>query len=209
MDTISSKSDTISMIIWFMLITVSLCLMVIAAGAGAPRVHLGMAGFVSIGIALVAILENGKLRAAGASKTAVAASTARSMGFVYVWGALGIAITYMLVLRWHEWWHFLSAFAVAGALCLFFSNLLTRDDQAGRVDATMLNIGRYLTWVQLVGMAVAVVGMIADGKLVRYVNPRHQDWAAQNIFFFGAVALALISAYALWAARNDQPDGTA
>ena len=192
-----------SLVIWFTLITVSLCAMIIAAGAGMPVVHMLMTGLVSIGIALVAIFENQKLRNEGASKNLVAASTARSMGFVYVWGALTIAVTYMFILRWHEWWHFMSGFAVAGALCLFYSNSLLRDDNAGRQDDTILNVGRTLTWVQLVGMIVAIIGMLVDGKLTRYVNPRHMDWAAQNIFFFGALALAVISAYVLWSSRND------
>lgn len=193
-----------SMVIWFLLITVSLSAMIIAAGAGAPVVHIGVSAFISVGIALMAIYENHTLRSGGASKVVIAASTARSMGFVYVWGALAIAVTYLFILHWHEWWHFLSAFAVASTLCLFYSNMLTRDAEAGRTDAAMLNIGRILTWVQLVGMIIAMVGMLVDGKLSRYHNPKHLDWAAQNTFFFGALALALISAYALWAARNDE-----
>ncbi len=198
-----------SMIIWIALITISLSAMIIAAGAGAPVLHMTMAGVISIGIALVAIFENSKLRSEGASKPTIAASTARSMGFIYVWGALAIAVTYFFILHWHEWWHFLSAFAVAATLCLFYSNMLTRDAQAGRVDGQMLNVGRILTWVQLVGMSIAMVGMLIDGKLSRYHNPKHMDWAAQNIFFFGALALAIVSAYALWAGRNDGKDGSA
>lgn len=193
-----------SLVIWFTLITASLCAMIIAAGAGMPMLHMLMTGLVSVGIALVAVFENGKLRSEGASKNLIAASTSRNMGFVYVWGALTIAITYIFILRWHEWWHFMSAFAVAGALCLFYSNTLLRDDTAGREDATILNAGRVLTWVQLVGMVIAMIGMIVDGKLTRHLNPKHLDWAAQNIFFFGALALAIISAYALWAGRHDK-----
>ena len=48
-----------------------------------------------------------------------------------------------------------------------------------------------------------VVGMLIDGKLMRYLNPKLMDWAAQNTFFAGAVGLAILSAYALWASRND------
>lgn len=193
-----------SLVIWFTLITASLCAMIIAAGAGMPLLHMLMTGLVSVGIALVALFENTKLRNEGASKNAIAASTSRNMGFIYVWGALTIAITYIFILRWHEWWHFMTAFAVAGALCLFYSNTLLRDDSTGREDATLLNAGRVLTWVQLVGMVIAMIGMIIDGKLTRYANPKHLDWAAQNIFFFGALGLAIISAYALWAGRNDK-----
>lgn len=192
-----------SMIIWFALLTLSLCAMIIAAGAGLPVVHMLMAALISVGIALVGIMENQKLRSEGASKNLIAAATARNMGFIFVWGALVIAVTYVFILRWHEWWHFMAAFAIAGALCLFYSNALIRDDNAGKTDATMLNFGRTLTWVQLVGMIIAMVGMLVDGKMQRYIDPKYQDWAAQNVFFFGAAGLAILSAYALWAGRND------
>ena len=194
---------TASLVIWFLLITFSLSAMILSIGAGLPLVHLLMTGLVSVGIALVAIFENVKLRREGANRTTVAASTARNMGFVYVWGAVAIAITYLFLLQWKEWWQFFLAFAVAGTLCLFYANTITRDQEAGRVDETVLGIGHKLTWVQLVGMVIAMVGMLIDGKMTRYLTPRYTDWAGQNIFFFGAMALALLSAYALWAARDD------
>lgn len=209
MTTEKTETDTASLIIWGVLITLSLSAMVIAAGARAAVLHMVMAGLVSVGIALVAIFENVKQRSNCASKTEIAAATARNMGLVYIWGALGIALTYGLVLHWHEWWHFLAAFATAGTLCIAYSNMLARDAAAGRTDAAMLSVGNYLTWAQLVGMVIAIVGMLVDNKLTRYYNPNHQDWAAQNIFFFGAVALALISGFALWAARKDAPVGAA
>jgi hypothetical protein len=64
-------------------------------------------------------------------------------------------------------------------------------------DATMLRRARYLALIQFVGMIVVMLGLLIDGKMVRFLNPRHTDWAANNIFFFGALALAAISGYAL------------
>jgi len=193
-----------SMVIWFSLITISLSGMLVCAGAGMPQLHMILTAIVSVGIALVAIFENLSLRRSGASKSAIASTTARNMGFVYVWAAIAIALTYLFLLQWREWWHFLIAFAVVGALCLFYSNALMRDAEAGRHDPVMLKIGRSLTWAQLVGMLIAMVGMLVDGKLERYANPRHLDWAAQNVFFFGAMALAVISGVALYVGRNDE-----
>ena len=72
----------------------------------------------------------------------------------------------------------------------------SKDAAAGRQDETLLNIARYLTIGQLVGMVVAMIGMIVDDKMPR--DPTEPDWAANAIFFFGAAALAAISAYALW-----------
>jgi hypothetical protein len=46
-------------------------------------------------------------------------------------------------------------------------------------------------------MIAVVVGLLIDGKMTRFLVPRYGDWAANNIFFFGALAIGAISAYAL------------
>jgi hypothetical protein len=165
-------------------------------------IHMAVAAAVSIGLALVAIRENLSLRRVGAAKSAIASSTARHMGIVWTWGALVLAATYATgVLVWREWWQFLLAFAVAAGLCLLFSAALDKDARAGREDKTMLKLGRLLAIVQLVGMVIAVLGLLIDGKMTRFLNPRYTDWAANNVFFFGALAVAAISANALRASR--------
>lgn len=193
-----------SMVLWGFAFTISLVVMLLTAGARMPMVHLAMAALITLGIAFVAILENKSMRESGAAKPLVAAATARNMGFIYIWGAVVIAITYLSLLSWHEWWHWFIGFALIGTLCIFYSNTLTRDAEAGRQDNTMLSIGNKLTWVQLIGMLIAIVGMLVDGKLTRFVNPKLMDWAAQNTFFAGAIGLAIVSAYALWAGKNDK-----
>ncbi len=193
-----------SMVLWGFAFTISLVVMLLTAGARMPMVHLAMAALITLGIAFVAILENKSMRDSGTSKPLVAAATARNMGFIYIWGAVVIAITYLSLLSWHEWWHWFIGFALVGTMCIFYSNTLTRDAEAGRQDNTMLSIGNKLTWVQLIGMLIAIVGMLVDGKLTRFVNPKLMDWAAQNTFFAGAVGLAIVSAYALWAGKNDK-----
>ncbi|MGD9670936.1 MAG: hypothetical protein AB7U75_18145 [Hyphomicrobiaceae bacterium] len=175
-----------------------------ATGARMPLVHLSLGALICLGIAFVGITENQKLRRDGASKIEIAATTARNMGFIYIWAATTIAITYLALLSWHEWSHWFMGLALVGTACIFYSNTLSRDAAEGRVDDTMLSIGNKLTWLQLVGMLVAIVGMLIDGKLTRYQNPKLMDWAAQNTFFAGAIGLAILSAYALWAARNDR-----
>lgn len=198
-----------SMFIWGLAFAISLSGMLLTAGARIPLVHLALGVLICLGIAFVGILENQRQRREGASKSEIAASTSRYMGFIYIWAAMTIGLTYMALLSWHEWWHWFLGMALVGAACVFYSNTLTRDAEAGRVDDTMLSIGNKLTWIQLVGMLVAIVGMLIDGKLTRYQNPKMMDWAAQNTFFVGAIGLAVISAYALWASRNDRLDAIA
>ena len=57
--------------------------------------------------------------------------------------------------------------------------------------------GRLDERVAAIFFLVVMVGLLIDGKMTRFLVPRHGDWAANNIFFFGALALAVISAYAL------------
>lgn len=193
-----------SMAVWGIAFAVCLGMMLVTAGAGQPLVHLGLGLIISLAIAFAAIIENQKLRSGAAPKPAVASATSRSMGFIYLWAAAVIALTYLTLLEWHEWLHWFMALALVGTLCVFYSNMLTRDANAGKEDPTMLSIGHKLTWVQLVGMLIAIIGMLVDGKLTRYLKPQVQDWAAQNVFFSGAVGLVILSAYVLWAARDDR-----
>ncbi len=192
-----------SMMIWGLAFAISLAAMLLTAGGRMPIAHLVIGALICMGIAFAGILENQKMRREGAAKAEIAAATARNMGFIYIWAATIIALTYMTLLSWHEWWHWFLGFTLVGAACIFYSNAITRDIAESREDQTLLSIGNKLTWVQLVGMIIAIAGMLIDGKLTRYVNPKWGDWAAQNTFFAGAVGLAILSAYALWASRGD------
>lgn len=192
-----------SLIVWMLTLTLSLCAIVISAAAGRPEVHMAMTGLVSLVCAVLAIRENKGLRAAGASSSSIAASTARYMGLIWVWGAIGLLMTYFFILtEWKEWWQFFLAFAVVAILCLFFAATLGRDAESGTDDQTMLRLGRALTWGQLIGMLITVAGLLIDPDK-SFLNVSHPDWAANNIFFFGALALAAISASAILAeSRN-------
>jgi hypothetical protein len=104
-------------------------------------------------------------------------------------------LTYLFVLSWHEWWQYVLGAGAIAALCFGFAAMMQRDAAAGREDATMLKLARYLTLGQLGGMIIAMLGLIIDNKMPR--DPQEPDWAANTIFFFGAAALAAISANAL------------
>lgn len=196
-----------SLVIWMISLTVGLCVTILAAGALEPQVHIAMSAMICLAFAGLGIRENRAQYAAGLPKSAIAATTAHYMGLVWAWGALAILVTYMFILTWHEWWQFFAGFAFAAVLCLFFASALNRDAEAGREDPSMVRISRALVMVQLVGMVVAVIGLIIDKKVTHFLFPsRYPDWAANNIALSGAVALALISANALLTSRADQPE---
>jgi hypothetical protein len=197
------------MVLWLLVFSISIAVMAVSAGAqglnGAMAyVHMAVAAFVSLIMALLAIREILSLARTGAGPAAVATVAARNMGFVWSWGALGLLSTYGTgILRWTEWWQFLIAFVVAAGLCLFFAAILKKDAETGSRDETFLKLGRILTIVQFVGMVAVMLGLAIDGKMPPNLNARvgWEDWAANHIFFFGAMALAAISAIALRAQR--------
>jgi hypothetical protein len=157
--------------------------------------HMALAALVCAGFVLLAMADSSRRVARGESEAALAGATAASMALVWVWAGLAMLFTYQLVLSWHEWWQYVLAGVGVGALCLVFSWMMDKDAAAGRQDEALLRIARYLTIGQLAGMIIAMVGMVIDGKMPR--NPSEPDWAANGIFFFGAAALAIISANAL------------
>jgi hypothetical protein len=160
--------------------------------------HMGLAALVAIGFAASFFKANTALRASGASQSAIAATTSRFVGYVWGWGAACLLTVYATgILVWREWLHFSVAALVLSAASLIFATMLQRDADAGKEDPALLKLGNLLAKVMLVGMIAAMVGFIIDGKMVRFLNPRFTDWAANNVFFFGAVSLAAITGYAL------------
>ena len=194
----------LSLIVWMSTLTISIAMLVLSAAKGAFALQFAMSAIVSIFVALAAIQESRSMRAAGESDAAIASSNARYMGLVWTWGAVTLFATYNFVLSWKEWVPFFMAFVAAAVLCLFFSATQRKDDAVGQTEPAMKLIGRYLTIGQVVAMVIVMVGLIVDGKMMRFAKarPGWEDWAANNIFFFGALALAAIGAHALIAARK-------
>lgn len=189
-----------SIAIWITTLTICLAAIILSGAAGLPTLHTVVAALIGLCIAGMAVGENWQQRKAGVSENTVAATTARHMGLVWVWGALSLFVTYFFILSWKEWLVFTLVFAVVGILCLFFAATLDRDERAGRKDETILNLAKYLSIGQLIGMCLTMVGLVLDGKFPITVKETvgWQDWAANNIFFFGAFSIAIITANALY-----------
>ena len=191
------------MVAWILSIAISVALLAYTAAARSESLamayyNMALAAAFSLVFVVLALRSNSALRASGATQSALAADTARSMSLIWFWGVIGLAVIYGSgILAWKEWWHFLLAFAAVGALCLYSHIRLRRQADSGVDDAALLRNGRIATIVQLVGMVVVVVGLLVDGKMVRFFVERYTDWAANNIFFFGSAAIGAICAYAL------------
>jgi hypothetical protein len=177
---------------------------VYSAQEGLPAGLLASAGIVNFILVASGIASRRALSAAGASRSAVESTTARTMGLIWLWGAAALVLVYVLVLSWREWPHFSAAFAGAGFLSLGFSALLAKDAAKSKEDETMLRLGRYLCIGQLVGMVATLIGLIVDPDKEILVAT-DVDWAGNGIFLFGALALALISAHALIDGKRNSP----
>lgn len=166
--------------------------------------HIAIAACVSIFIALAA---SRKLRQpeTTANPELLASVGVRYLGMIWTWGALALITTYAFVLQWREWWHFSLVFVALAGACLFLSATLRKDAESGADDDTMFKLARILIRIHFGAAIITAIGLIVDGKMVRFLVPRHQDWAAQNIFFFGAIALGIISWYTLVAMKAAQP----
>lgn len=160
--------------------------------------HMGIAAIVAIGFAATFFRANTELRASGASQSAIAALTSRFVAYVWTWGALCLLTVYATgLLVWREWLTFTVACIVLAGLSMVLATMLQKDADAGREDATMLKLADVLAKILLVGMVITIVGFLIDGKMVRFLTPRFTDWAANNVFFFGAISIAAITGYAL------------
>ncbi len=197
----------IEIIVWMVAIAISIFVLIVSAAGGLVGTHTTVASIVALCFAAFAVFENRRLHEAQASEYQIAASTARHMGLVWSWGALSLLMTYMPslnILIWKEWLTFTGMFAGLAVLCLFMATTIANDEAKGRQDRSLLNIAHYLSVTQLVGMVIAMIGLVADKKFPPVVKKSidWQDWAANNYFFFGAAALAVISANALISARK-------
>lgn len=195
--------------VWVISLTIGLAAILWSAAEVAPAWHTLASALVGAMIAIAAIIDNRGLYSRGASKHQVASSTASYMGLVWTWGAIGLLLTYVPVfdiLRWKEWLVFTLVFAGVAGLCLAFTAIIASDGKRNNTDPAMLTMAHYLSVGQLVGMMIAAIGLIIDGKFPVTVKEsiEWQDWAANNIFFFGALALAAISANALYMTRHER-----
>ncbi|MEZ5775058.1 MAG: hypothetical protein R3D33_10275 [Hyphomicrobiaceae bacterium] len=195
-----------AMIIWIVIVALGVALIVITSAIGAVGLNALVAAMISLVIAILAVRENQAAAGGGAGAYQLSATNARYMGLVWAWGAVSLVLVYNAILKWPEWWHFVIAFAAAAALCLVFANLLEAAAKGDVPGERVLKLSRILAVIQLVGALVAVAGLAIDGKLAflgmpSLINGRdwHGDpsWVGSHVFFFGALALAAISAVAL------------
>ena len=170
---------------------------------GLAYVHMAVAGATAVAMTLAARPQSREPAVGVADRAAAASVGLQHLGLVWTWAVLALLATYAFVLQWREWWHFVLAFALLAGVCLWLAAALRKEARSGARDDTLQKLARTVAMIHLGVGVITMLGLIIDGKMVRFLVARHHDWAAQNIFFFGAMALAAISWSALAAMRSD------
>jgi hypothetical protein len=187
------------MVIWVIGIVLSVAVLVVMAAMQQFYLHTAIAAVVGIGFALVSRSEVRAVGGADDGNEQGIAVALRHMGYVWAWGTLGLVATYASgVLTWREWWQFCIAFALLAGLSLFLASALRTDATSGVVDPLLIKVARGFALFVLIAMIITMAGLLIDGKMWRFFTvpgqkPGSQDWGANNFFFFGALAQALIS----------------
>lgn len=189
-----------TMVVWIFTLVIAMGVQAITAAMPSIWLHALISAMVSLVIAVLAVRENETPVTSDAEAFALTATNARYMGVVWSWAAVTIAMTYGLVLQWPQWWQFVVPFGAAAILCLCFANLMTKGAENTTAERA-LKISRFLAIVQMVGALAAIAGLILGGKLpfLAGVPSSHaaREWAAHDVFFFGAMALSAIGFAAL------------
>ncbi len=121
-----------------------------------------------------------------------AARNARLMGVCYVWGAVALMAIYSLTqLRWQHGWQYALGMALFGVTGFVFASKLKRED-LNQYDL-VFRVARFLTIIQGIGAVLGLVYLVAMGKM----SSVHDDWAANQVFLFGGIAIVLLSVFSL------------
>lgn len=191
------------MFFWMYAIAISVSFLVVAAAAGTMdpamgSVHMAIAASVAIIFALVSFRDTRKLIQSGAPRPAVCAMSARCMSLIWAWGALALAITYGTgILRWPNWQLFFVVAISAACLCTFVSFTLRADVKRGHHDTKLVKIGGCLACFQLFAMIAIIATLAVRGGSALHSVRAEESWAAYQIFLFGALGLAAVSAHAI------------
>jgi len=196
------------LIFWTLMIAISVGLLVVTAagragmGVELAYAHMAISAIMAAAFVLMAVRETGQInRNSPNAAAAVSAKISEYMGLVWAWGALALAITYGTgVVTWKEWPGFFVVFALLSAVSFFMSRRLEAAALQATTDSALLKTSRYLGIALLIGTIIVMVGLVIDGKMTNFLEVQRanwQDWAANNYFFFGAAALAALSAYGL------------
>ena len=117
------------------------------------------------------------------------------LAIAYFWGSVSVALSYYLTeLDWHHANQYAIYLAVPALIAAGYGLSIGATRRKHR-SITLIRAARGLTVVQLMVMAGAILYMVVNDKVLQTAP----DWAAMNVFLFGATAIGVMSVMALFA----------
>jgi hypothetical protein len=190
-----------NIISWLVLaLILSVVGMAFATQTNLKLAHILMAGAAAGGLMQVSLVVNlpywrGVVGSEGSDDARVDAArrNARLIAIVYVWGAVAlIAIYYLTRLSWYHAWQYAAGMALIAAGILAYVHVLGRQGSLLR-QPFALQLVEALTALQVIVAAGGLGFLLGTGKLMT----RKDDWAANDVFLMGGLAIIVLSVHAL------------
>lgn len=194
-------------IAWVVGVGVNVSLLALLAWTQSYYLHLIIAAAIPTAIAQSLYNPPPGLGPTAADPASKAADGLRHMAGLWSWGALALIVIYASsILTWREYGRFVIVFTMLASACLVLATQVVKAEDKPAENATLLNGIRIGAIVSCVGLAIVAVGLlIHDGRAFRLggkvingqlpVTQREgwQDWAGNQIFFYGALCVSALA----------------
>ena len=182
--------------------------MMLAAATGYPRLVPIGAGAYTLAIIAIAVGLDRASRTSPGSELRGTDLTAielysRLLARVYLWGALamqGLYTTQLTGLRWQHAWQYALAMALLALSARTFARQVSSPDAADRRQ--FVAFATPLSLVHALGGAAGLMFLVLSGKIASM----RADWAANQVFFWGAAAVTVVAAIGLRAQARAEND---
>lgn len=190
-----------NIVTWLVLaLALSVVGMAIAAHHDLRLAHILLAAAAAGGLMQVSLVLNlphwrkqADVRRRGDAVVAAAQRNARLIAIAYAWGAAALlAIYYLTRLNWYHAWQYAAGMALIAAGIAGYVALLGRPAGVLRKPPA-LRLAEALTALQVLAAAGGLGFLLGTGKLMT----RKDDWAANDVFLLGGLAIVVLSIHAL------------
>ena len=182
-----------AIVIWLVTVGVGLALLIVTAATKKLAFNAFICALISINFCIMVLREHERRITMPGELLELMAVNARFQGCNWLWMSLAVLVLHPMSVS-STTGYALGGLA-ASVLCLCFGTLMRRAlvDHPERVN-NFLRLAGFMSLAQLVGAAATVFGLIthAMNAGVRF------DWPSLNVIAFSTVALAVISARALF-----------
>ena len=116
----------------------------------------------------------------------------------YAWGGIALAVVYYATrLYWYHAWQYAAGMGLIAAGVFAYSYLVGRPDSILQQPAA-LRLAEAATALQILAAAAGLGFLLGTGKLMT----RKDDWAANDVFLLGGLAIVVLSIHAVFAQRR-------